>query len=123
MRLQTFIKNGRFTKDASTSKLIGMSFPDLMRYLCEMAGVSEMTRGHHVDHIFPLARFGEHEEHKMMHYSNLQLLTSKENQSKSARLPTKDMAARVHRDRWRDEITEDSMLPDIYPGWRTPLRM
>ena len=95
-----------------------------MRYLCEMAGVSEMTRGHHVDHIFPLARFGEHEEHKMMHYSNLQLLTSKENQSKSARLPTKDMAARVHRDHWPDEITEDSMLPDIYPastpaGWRT----
>ena len=57
-----------------------------------------------------------------MHYSNLQLLTAEENAFKRGRLPTKAMAARVDRSCWPDGITED-MLPDIYPGWRTPLRM
>jgi 5-methylcytosine-specific restriction endonuclease McrA len=122
MRLQVYFKNGRFKKDAKTSKLIGMSFPKLMKRLCEMAGIVEMTEDHHVDHIFPLARYGLHEEHKMMHYSNLQLLLGKENQHKSMKLPTKAMAAKVDRNCWPDGITED-MLPDIYPGWRTPLRM
>ena len=32
------------------------------------------------------------------------------------------MAAKVDRDKWPPGITED-MLPDIYPGWATPLRM
>lgn len=122
MRLQVYFKNGRFKKDAKTTRLIGMSFPDLMKRLCDMEGVSELPADHHIDHIFPLARYTLHEEHKMMHYSNLQPLTGKENQFKSNRLPTKAMAAKVDRSCWPDGITED-MLPDIYPGWRTPLRM
>jgi len=122
MRLQVYFKNGRFKKDAKTSKLIGMSFPKLMKRLCEMADISKMTEEHHHDHIFPLVRYSLNEEHKMMHYSNLQLLLAKENHKKSKKLPTKAMAARVSRDCWPDGITED-MLPDIYPGWATPLRM
>ena len=49
------------------------------------------------------------------------LLTS-ENKVKCNKLPTKAMAAKVTRSCWPDGITMD-MLPDIYPGWRTPLRM
>ena len=122
MRLQAYFKNGRFKKDASTSKLIGMTFPKLMKRLCEMAGIVEMTNDHHLDHIFPLTRYSLHEENKMMHYSNLQLLLGKENQRKSKKLPTKAMAAKVDPACWPDGITMD-MLPDIYPGWATPLRM
>ena len=42
--------------------------------------------------------------------------------TKCKKLPTKAMAAKVDPACWPDGITMD-MLPDIYPGWRTPLRM
>jgi len=57
-----------------------------------------------------------------MHWSNYQLITTAENRTKNDRLPTKAMAAKVERWAWPPGITED-MLPDIYPGWSTPLRM
>ena len=57
-----------------------------------------------------------------MSVSNTQLLAMQENRSKSNKLPTKAMAAKVDPACWPDGITMD-MLPDIYPGWRTPLRM
>jgi hypothetical protein len=57
-----------------------------------------------------------------MHWTNTQLLTPVENRSKSGRLPTKAMAAKVDRCCWPDGVTED-MLPTIYPGWSSPLRM
>jgi len=55
-------------------------------------------------------------------HSNVQPLTKNENINKSAKLPTKAMAAKVERWAWPDGVTED-MLPDIYPGWATALRM
>jgi hypothetical protein len=58
----------------------------------------------------------------VMHFTNCQPLTKQENQNKYSKLPTKAMAAKVDRDKWPPGITED-MLPDIYPGWATPLRM
>lgn len=119
MRLQSFLRCSRFTKEASTSQLIGMSFDELMCHLCGEA--SDISSNEHIDHIFPLSRYGEHELSKMMHYSNLQLITGAENRFKSAKLPTKAMAAKVDPACWPNGITED-MLPDIYPGWATPLR-
>ncbi len=59
---------------------------------------------------------------RAMHFSNLQPLTADENGDKSDKLPTKAMAAKVERWAWPPGITED-MLPDIYDGWATPLRM
>ena len=78
-----------------------------------------------VDHIFPMASYDVldlEQQRQMMHYSNLQPLLETENSVKSDRLPTKAMAAKVERWAWPPGITED-MLPDIYPGWSTPLRM
>ena len=78
-----------------------------------------------IDHVFPfrLYNIGSLEgQQKVMHFSNLQPLTVQENRSKWNHLPTKAMAAKVARWAWPDGVTED-MLPDIYDGWATPLRM
>ena len=78
-----------------------------------------------VDHIFPMSRYNcllESEQRKVMHWSNFQPLPAEENLYKSDKLPTKAMAAKVARWAWPDGVTED-MLPDIYDGWATPLRM
>lgn len=78
-----------------------------------------------MDHIFPFFAFKreiESAQPKVMHHTNMQPLTKEENQAKRDKLPTKAMAAKVDPACWPDGITMD-MLPDIYPGWRTPLRM
>ena len=76
-----------------------------------------------VDHIFPIDAYDVvNDQLKYMHFTNMQLLTEHENRKKSKTLPTKEMAAKVDRNCWPDGITMD-MLPDIYPGWATPLRM
>jgi 5-methylcytosine-specific restriction endonuclease McrA len=112
----------------SSSKHIGKGRKELVAYLFETAhdGIKDgdMT-SQHVDHIFPIKAYDIHDEKQrqnVTHFSNLQLLTGKENTSKHAKFPTKAMAAKVDRDKWPPGITED-MLPDIYPGWATPLRM
>jgi hypothetical protein len=78
-----------------------------------------------VDHIFPIASFDlscHWQQECATHFTNLQPLLKSENKHKSDKLPTKAMASKVDRDKWPPGITED-MLPDIYPGWSTPLRM
>ena len=77
-----------------------------------------------MDHIFPIASYKDTENKmkKLMNYTNLQVLTPGENLDKRAKLPTKAMASKVDPSCWPDGITWD-MLPDIYPGWATPLRM
>jgi hypothetical protein len=76
-----------------------------------------------VDHIFPIDAYDVvNDQLKYMHFTNTQLLTKHENRKKSNKLPTKEMAAKVDPACWPDGITMD-MLPDIYPGWATPLRM
>ena len=62
------------------------------------------------------------QQEKAMNFTNMQPLTKYENEIKLNKLPTKAMAAKVNPDCWPDGITID-MLPDIYPGWATPLRM
>jgi len=78
-----------------------------------------------LDHIFPLNRYDVSDVVQQMsvaHFTNMQPLKQPENRNKSDKLPTKAMAAKVDRDKWPPGITED-MLPDIYPGWATALRM
>jgi len=78
-----------------------------------------------IDHIFPCDRYDfnvEGQQKKGFNYRNMQPLTPRENRQKWNKLPTKAMAAKVPRELWPDGVTED-MLPDIYPDWRTPLRM
>ena len=100
-------------KDTNTMGLVGCSPVELLDHLGTVAG--------QIDHIFPLARYNPTtEQHKMTRWENLQMLTFEENNEKNDRLPTKAMADKVKQCWWPDGITYD-MLPDIYPGWETPL--
>jgi len=117
-RLRSALLRNGVDKTISTFALVGCSSKELLDYVC-------LIDGDDIDHIFPFEQFhleDEEEQRKVCHYSNLQSLTPGENGNKSAKLPTKAMAAKVNRDCWPEGITED-MLPDIYPGWETPLRM
>ena len=92
---------------------------------------SELTQRLHVgdkdqvDHVFPFELYSLEDSdqlRRVCHFSNLQVLTFGENNYKASKLPTKAMAAKVDPACWPDGVTMD-MLPDIYPGWATPLRM
>lgn len=101
--------------------LVGKDRDELLQYLRETSGVSDDDQ--QVDHIFPVSRYKDKGHiDRCMHYSNLQLLPGAANLSKSDKLPTKAMAAKVARWAWPDGVTEE-MLPDQYDGWRTPLWM
>ena len=120
-RLSAFLNGKGTTKNASTFTLVGCTATELILHL----GDTPKAGSKHVDHIFPLDCHPLEtldEQMKAQHFSNLQLLTLEENLSKSSKLPTKAMAAKVARWAWPDGVTED-MLPDIYPGWSTALRM
>ena len=118
-RIKGFLKGKNKKKKASTETLIGCTFEHLTSHL----GLPQ--RGTHIDHIFPLKLYEEinlHTLKRAFNYKNLQRLTAMENLSKSATLPTKAMASKVPKELWPEGITEAD-LPDIYPGWSTPLRM
>ena len=123
MRLQVYFKNGRFKKDASTSKLIGMTFPKLMKRLCEMAGIVEMTEDHHRrSHL----SIGALQSARGAQDDALQQFAAPAWQRK----PTQEQEAphQGHGSQGRPRpagptASRMDMLPDVYPGWRTPLRM
>ena len=103
--------------------MIGCTPEELKEYLERQTthGIEESE----IDHIFAMSLYNfkdSAQQFKAMHYTNLQPLLCNENREKTNWLPTKAMAAKVDRSCWPDGVTED-MLPDIYPGWRTPLRM
>lgn len=101
------------SKDKNTMTLVGCSPMELVDHLGCMKG--------QIDHIFPLARYdAATEQHTMTRWENLQILTFEENNQKNNKLPTKAMAEKVPRHLWPQGVTYD-MLPDIYPGWATPL--
>ena len=125
--LAVALKNGMFRlrPPMPIELMIGCGAVQLTRHFNTQLTEEDTKGAVHVDHIFPLARSDlttASGAQKANHFTNLQPLPSRDNQSKSDKLPTKAMAARVSRDCWPDGITED-MLPDIYPGWATPLRM
>jgi hypothetical protein len=121
-RLQTFL-GPTAPKAGNTYDLIGCSPRDLQDHLERQTSFD--IRDGEIDHIFAMTQYNlevAEQQFKAMHFSNVQPLTAKENRNKSNKLPTKAMAAKVDPACWPDGITMD-MLPDIYPGWRTPLRM
>ena len=121
-RLRLFMRGAGAKKPASTFDLIGCTPEYLMNYLKTTIDGEENISACEVDHVFPLSRYSVDDAERMTNYKNLQLLYPFENNTKNDRLPTKAMAARVPKELWPDGVTED-MLPDIYDGWSTPLRM
>ena len=123
-RLGAFTRSKKVPKQGHTFFLIATTPVGLVDHLQAQAP-NEDVKTMQTDHIFPLSKYSigsESAQSMAMHKSNLQPLTRKENKDKSNKLPTKAMAAKVERWAWPPGITED-MLPDIYPGWSTPLRM
>jgi hypothetical protein len=121
-RLQQFLSKSA-PKSGHTYDMIQCTQEELVHHLEDKSGLK--IEGNEVDHIFPMSGYNFEDgsqQFQAMHFSNLQLLTCDENRNKSNKLPTKAMAAKVDRSCWPDGITED-MLPNIYPGWATPLRM
>jgi hypothetical protein len=117
--LEAIHQAGKGTKADKTFALIGCTPKQLVAHLENDGNINGMD----VDHIFPISRYNiETDQKRFMHWTNTQLLTPVENRSKSGRLPTKAMAAKVDRSCWPDGVTED-MLPDIYPDWSSPLQM
>jgi hypothetical protein len=126
LRLYGIIKMSHgIKKTGSATKAIGGSREKLVEHLSINLHTDERLNDLHIDHVFPLKCYdlsNEYQQRNAQHYSNTQALQANENLCKGAKLPTKAMAAKVDRDKWPPGITED-MLPDIYPGWATPLRM
>lgn len=119
-RLSYALKRKGGSKSAATFELVGCSADQLKEHL-QNDGLSLIENV--VDHIFPIASYDvSYQQAKYMNYTNTQLLARDENRDKSDKLPTKAMAAKVDPACWPDGVTMD-MLPDIYPGWATPLRM
>ena len=122
--LTRFIKRNEVDKAGATTKLLGCDFKEFTEHMnAQLHGFDRYTA--EIDHIFPFFAFKQEittAQPKVMHYSNLQPLTVEENAFKRNKLPTKAMAAKVDPSCWPDGITED-LLPDIYPGWTTPLRL
>ena len=122
-RLRLFMRGSGAKKPAATFDLIGCTPQQLVDYLeTTIDDGEDDISTFELDHVFPLCRYGIQDSVKMTNYRNLQLLHAFENNTKNDKLPTKAMAARVPRELWPDGVTED-MLPDIYDGWATPLRM
>jgi 5-methylcytosine-specific restriction endonuclease McrA len=123
-RLLNALKSSSDTKMAHTVDLLGAQVEDVQKHIDEQWN-DPHNAYEDIDHIFPFAMHdtsSEYGQRKVMHYSNLQPLTASENRSKWTRMPTKAMAAKVERWAWPPGVTED-MLPDIYEGWSTALRM
>ena len=124
-RLYTVFKRTSASNADKVSKLTGCSSSVLNNYIKSQVSDDENTSDLNVDHVFPLVLFDmtkPPQQRMSCHWSNLQPLTAAENGWKSDKLPTKAMAAKVERWAWPPGVTED-MLPDIYDGWATPLRM
>ena len=124
-RIADYIRSNGAIKSKHTEELLQCSWGQFDRHLITTLEENEVKAGMDVDHIFPLRRFDVTKQsdcRRAFHWSNHQLLPHKDNILKKARLPTKAMASKVARWAWPDGVTED-MLPDIYDGWATPLRM
>jgi hypothetical protein len=123
-RLKVAVQSAKVKKAAGTMQLVGCDLATLRGHIDNQLGGRSLDH-YQLDHIFPFVRYNlqlASQQRRVMHYTNLQPLSTSENTSKNDRLPTKAMAAKVDRCCWPDGVTED-MLPTIYPGWSSPLRM
>ena len=124
-RVKQAIKLRGTAQQDNTCRLLGCSPKELTLHLEQQISITESILLLQIDHVFPIASYSigiPGQQACAMHVTNLQPLTATENRQKSSKLPTKAMAAKVDRDKWPPGVTED-MLPEIYPGWATPLRM
>lgn len=125
-RLRSYAKRrDRDLREGHHMDSLGCSSLFLRNHIASQTTEHLSMQSTHLDHIFPCVLYNPEVsgwQRKCFHYSNIQPLSAKENRNKYVKLPTKAMAAKVDRDKWPPGITED-MLPDIYPGWSTPLRM
>ena len=122
-RLRGALSRGKHKKHDQTLSLVGASVSTVTQHLSAQWSFNDQS--YEIDHIFPFDCYNLNvleDQKRVMNYTNYQPLTVDENRSKWNRFPTKAMAAKVERWAWPDDITEAD-LPDIYPGWSTPLRM
>ena len=125
VRLGEFMRLKNSSKARGTMELLGCNQSELLQHLRSQLRAGETLADMQADHIFAMGLYHpitEEMQLRVMNFSNLQPLSCRENVNKGKKLPTKAMAAKVARWAWPDGVTED-MLPDIYDGWATPLRM
>lgn len=78
-----------------TATVLGASFEDVLAHLTLPLGVDEIPEGYQIDHIIPLAvGYDEKSIALLNHFTNLQLLTEKENKQKSDTLQCTGVRAR-----------------------------
>ena len=119
------IKMGLINRPAPVVLMMGCDATTLSNHIFNQIKTYDSLFDIAVDHIFPVSMFDISKienQRKVNNYTNLQPLSTAENTKKGTKLPTKAMAAKVDPRCWPDGVTMD-MLPDIYPGWATPLRM
>ena len=124
-RLGGYLKGKGASKADTTFGQVCCTPDELTEHITSQLHDHEEMTNMRIDHIFPMASYNvcdAQQQRQMMHYSNMQPLTNLENGNKGDKYPTKAMAAKVERWAWPPGITED-MLPEIYEGWSTPLRM
>mgnify|MGYP006115512911 FL=1 len=122
-RLRGALNRGHVVKEGTTEKLVGASATEVLQEMTLQW--ADQQGKYDIDHIFPFRLYNlneKTEQLKVMNICNLQALSPEANGSKLDKLPTKDMAAKVDPTCWPPGITMD-MLPDIYPGWSSSLRM
>jgi len=88
--LSTAIRNQGFSKTSKSALLLGADFPTVIQHLKQSAihnyGFYTNISDYHIDHIIPCASAKTEEEFiKLQHYTNLQLLTPKDNLRKSCK--------------------------------------
>ena len=91
-RLNEFLNLKRMTKKNKTFDMVGCTPKELKTYLEKqfkpgMTWFNHNPKGWHIDHIIPLSSAKNYDDVvKLMHYSNLQPMWSKENISKSNKI-------------------------------------
>ena len=84
----TTIRNCGYTKSSRTAEIIGISHEEIIVHLeatfLNRYGYTTDWKDVHIDHIIPISTATSEEEAiKLNHYTNLQLLTAKDNRRKS----------------------------------------
>ena len=124
-RIRTAMRKKATKKQSKTTALLGCTSYELHAHIAGQLLPGEKVNEMDVDHIFPCDAYDftiGTPEPMCFSYKNLQPLPSADNRNKSNKLPTKAMASKVPTHLWPPGVTND-MLPDVYDGWKTPLRM
>ena len=111
-RLGEFMRLTNSTKAAGTMALVGCTKDQLIDHLRERLPNGLDLKEASVDHIFPMTLYdasNDHEQKKMMHFSNLQPMSKEQNSAKNNRLPNLQEAKQVERWAWPPGISETDL--------------